>query len=311
ERKSASRIIDEENVNHANLLGYHFELVGWEDTVAQHGRAQAIINRDLDQCGYFVGLLWKRWGTPPDPEGQSTSGFEEEYTRSQERLDKTGNPKISLLFKNINQDDLRDVGPQLSKVLEFKKKFTEEFRGAYQTFSDLREFETRFRAIIAHFLSQQIESDTENRDFEQVKEVSNEEDRGPARATDAESLFSSPARMFISELAARPATHEDKNYTTSEAARFRLIGCSLKRSGNDDATLGVHDANLVYRELRHTELGFEERRCLLEAGLSGFEFENVPFWLWAASQGSRDLIGTLALRTVIGSNGQKSNEFKA
>jgi len=34
ERKAAKAIVDEENANHANLLNYHIELVGWEDTVS-------------------------------------------------------------------------------------------------------------------------------------------------------------------------------------------------------------------------------------------------------------------------------------
>lgn len=34
ERKAAKVIVDEENANHANKLGYHIDLVGWEDTVA-------------------------------------------------------------------------------------------------------------------------------------------------------------------------------------------------------------------------------------------------------------------------------------
>lgn len=67
ERRAAKRIVDEENANHAIKQGYQFELVGWEDTVAQQGRAQETINRDLDQCNFFVGALWKRWGSPPGP----------------------------------------------------------------------------------------------------------------------------------------------------------------------------------------------------------------------------------------------------
>ena len=121
ERKAAKRIVDEENQNHAIPEGYQFELVGWEDTVAQHGRAQAVINRDLDQCNYFIGVLWKRWGSPPGPEGGSySSGFEEEYELSEARFKATGKPVISLLFKSISDAERSDAGPQLQKVLDFK-----------------------------------------------------------------------------------------------------------------------------------------------------------------------------------------------
>ncbi|MBK7294817.1 MAG: hypothetical protein IPI84_13845 [Holophagaceae bacterium] len=66
ERKVAKEIVDDFNSQLADALGYQVELVGWEDTLPGVGRPQAIINRDLDGCD-FVGMLWKRWGTPPGP----------------------------------------------------------------------------------------------------------------------------------------------------------------------------------------------------------------------------------------------------
>lgn len=157
ERKAAKRIVDEENRNHATPQGYQFELVGWEDTVAQHGRAQEVINRDLDQCSYFVGVLWKRWGSPPGPEGgKYTSGFQEEYERSEARYKSTGKPNISMLFKSISSADSSDAGPQLQEVLKFKKNYTIEYRGVYHTFDELREFENKFRSILALFLRKEI-----------------------------------------------------------------------------------------------------------------------------------------------------------
>ena len=87
EREAANDIVNEENRNHAYRNDFQIELVGWEDTIAQQGRPQEVINRDLDQCEYFVGLMWQRWGTPPGPKGHPySSGFEEEYYRSVKRL---------------------------------------------------------------------------------------------------------------------------------------------------------------------------------------------------------------------------------
>src|ERR1700722_8336434 len=36
-------VVDEINGQFANALGYHVELVGWEDTISGYGRPQAII----------------------------------------------------------------------------------------------------------------------------------------------------------------------------------------------------------------------------------------------------------------------------
>lgn len=311
ERKAAKQIVDEENANHAARAGYQFDLVGWEDTVAQHGRAQEIINRELDQCSYFVGLLWKRWGSRPGPEDEYSSGFEEEYERSQARFAKAGVPYISILFKDISDDDKRDAGPQLTKVLDFRKQFTDEFRGAYQTFENLREFERRFRSILARTLSSQRDADEKDESEEQSKSSSGDNSELVRPVSIDKTFFSSQALGFLNDLTSRPSDASDYEYTSVEAARFRLIGSTLRRSGNDEDTLGAHDANLIFRELSNAELGAEERRGLLDAGLQGFETENIPFWKWAVSQQNLSIIDELAFRTVIGTERQKANAFKA
>ena len=96
-----------------------------------------------------------------------------------------------------------------------------------------------------------------------------------------------------------------------EAARFRLIGSTLLRSGNDRDALGAHDANLIFSKIADSKLGAEEKRGLLDAGLQGFDAENIPLWKWAVSQETRSIVDELALRTVQGTERQKVNTFKA
>src|SRR6185503_2260810 len=79
ERVAAKAMVDHINKMLSDFEGYHVDLVGWEDTLPQYGRAQAVINQDLETCELFVGMLWERWGTPPSKDGAFTSGFEEEY----------------------------------------------------------------------------------------------------------------------------------------------------------------------------------------------------------------------------------------
>jgi hypothetical protein len=62
ERRAAKGVVDEFNRLWANALGYQFELVGWEDTAPSFGRPQALINRDLEECELFIGMMWKKWG---------------------------------------------------------------------------------------------------------------------------------------------------------------------------------------------------------------------------------------------------------
>lgn len=310
ERQAAKRIVDEENANHANAQGYHIELVGWEDTVAQHGRAQEIINRDLDQCSFFVGALWKRWGTPPGPKGSIySSGFEEEYRRSEDRRNNSGKPMISMLFKNISTSDKADIGPQLEKVLEFKREFTEGYRGAFQTFEEIREFEGRFRAILALFLRTQQEEDSIDVSEEKSKTPSAQKNRGSDRLDTSKTLFEEGPRSFLIELAERPHKQSEFEYTPTEAARFRLLAASLHQSENDDETLGVHDANLLFRDMRLEALSEREIRGLIKAGLADFSNQNKPLWHWLFGAGS-DAKTELIFRTIIGNANTRANAFK-
>src|SRR6266481_2531665 len=110
ERRAAKHVVDVFNKQWADNLGVHVELVGWEDTVSRFGRPQESINRDLDQCELFIGVMWKKWGSPPSDDGRYTSGFQEEFERSIESRRTGQRPEISLLFKAIDPELLKDPG---------------------------------------------------------------------------------------------------------------------------------------------------------------------------------------------------------
>src|SRR3954471_18660177 len=161
ERRAAKIAVDDFNALWADQLGYHIELVGWEDTVSGVGRPQALINRDLEQCELFIGILWKRWGTPPDKSGKYTSGFEEEYSRSLRRRTKHKTPEISLYFKDVSPELLRDPGEDLKKVLAFKQRVISEKQLLFETFSDSQQFEKKVTRRIASFVQQLKETERE------------------------------------------------------------------------------------------------------------------------------------------------------
>jgi hypothetical protein len=99
ERQSAHEVVKEINAIFGRNFDVEIDLLGWEDTLPGMGRPQAMINRDVDGCDLFIGLLWKRWGTPPGEE--FTSGFEEEFERARQRHQLTGQPEIWLAFKQV------------------------------------------------------------------------------------------------------------------------------------------------------------------------------------------------------------------
>ena len=310
ERKAAKLIVDEENGNHANNLKYHVELVGWEDTVSQYGRAQDLINVDLDQCDYFVGLMWRKWGTPPGPEGHPySSGFEEEYRRSVDRYKETDKPQISLLFKHIDKDDQVDAGKQLMKVLEFRQKIIDEKEQFFQEFSDLRDFERRFRAIIAKLLRDQQVEDNEHDTRDPTKPRTHEGQKSAQSTKDAsQPIFEEGARTFLDEFVAKEGDGDDA-YSAFEAARFRLLACTVSRPGNDGMAMGVHDANLIYRNLDEITLTSRERGGLILAGLENFKHKTVPIWHWIFSHTKKPR-EVLPTRTLFGEAEVRRNTFQ-
>lgn len=310
ERKVAKLIVDEENLNHANQSGYHIELVGWEDTVSQRRRAQDAINVDLDQCEYFVGLLWKKWGTPPGTDGHPySSGFEEEFRRSVDRYESTDKPKISLLFKNIPEDDLSDVGQQLEKVLAFRKEIDEEKKQYYQKFQDLRDFERRFRAIIAKILKdEQIEDSKSEPRQPQQPRPSVENNKNRENDVNQSTIFESSALIFLQEFIGKERVGNNA-FNAVDVARFRLLACSVSQSGNDIPQLGTHDANLIFRELRNAKLSKRERRGLLSTALASYGSSTVPLWHWLFAPDFH-LEKELPLLTLAGEEKLRCNAFK-
>jgi Domain of unknown function (DUF4062) len=160
ERRAAKIVVDEFNKLWADTLGYHVELVGWEDTVSRYGRPQELINQDLDLCELFIGMMWKKWGTPPSVDGGYTSGFEEEFERSARKRREESRPEISLLFKQVDPDLLNDPGDELRKVMAFKEKIIAQKTVFFETFSDLRDLEVKIRSCITSYVQRLRDEET-------------------------------------------------------------------------------------------------------------------------------------------------------
>ena len=309
ERKAAKVIVDEFNSQLADALGYQVELVGWEDTLPGVGRPQAIINRDLDGCDLFVGMLWKRWGTPPGTE-QYTSGFEEEFQRSMTRNATDGRPQINLLLKEPDAASLADPGDQFKKVIAFKEQVFAEKKLLAGTFADVRDFEGKFRKCIQGYVIALAHQD---------KALETEKDQAPLAETQTtpatEPGLTTPLsvegtiflRNFLSK--AEKATDEHP-LTADDVARVRLLSIIAAVHGNDQHSLGSHDANLLFKARTKFEFGQRELIGLLKDGLAHFTHENVPLWYWvAAVDGFRRNI--LPMLSVVGTTAQRVGALKA
>jgi hypothetical protein len=309
ERKIAKEIVDDFNSQLASALGYQVELVGWEDTLPGVGRPQAIINRDLDGCDFFVGMLWKRWGTPPGAEPY-TSGFEEEFNRAMSRNATEGRPEISLLFKDLDAASLADPGDHLKKVISFKEQVFAEKKLLCGAFADMRDFETKFRKCIQGYVIALSDKD---------KASASEKDQAPLAETKTlpapepgpTTPLSVEGALFLRNfLTTAESASDDNPLTAEDVARVRLLSIIAAVHGNDQQSLGSHDANLLFKARTKYKFGRRELNGLFTDSLSHFRYENVPLWHWvSAVDGLKNHM--LPIYSVVGTTERRVGALKA
>jgi Domain of unknown function (DUF4062) len=282
ERRAAKVVVDDFNNELAETFGCQVELVGWEDTLPELGRPQEIINRDLDGCDLFVGMLWRRWGTPPGA-SPYTSGFEEEFERSLARSEREGRPAISLLLKQVTDSELSDPGEHLKKVIAFRERVFGERKLLAASFADVSDFQRKFRKCVVGFVKRQTEADAEapsDKDQAPLAGTQTTQAVEPGPTTPLSVEGARFLRKFVST--AEKATDEQP-LVADEVARLRLLSVIAAVHGNDHQSLGSHDANLLFKARTKFAFGRREFHGLLESGLDHFEQENVPLWHWLAA----------------------------
>jgi hypothetical protein len=127
ERDALSALFQEINDVLAFLVpdrALRLELVRYEThTYPDMGRAQDVINRQIPiDYDIFVGVMWKRAGTPT---ATSPSGTIEEFRRALAHRQNTGRPVIMFYFCDEqvpfpHGDDL----DQLQKVVKFREELS-------------------------------------------------------------------------------------------------------------------------------------------------------------------------------------------
>ena len=293
ERLAIRDVVNEINECWADEIGYQVELMGWEETIAGYGRPQHIINQDLDRCDLFIGMIWKRWGTPPDIDGQFTSGFHEEFERSLARREQSGGPEISLFFKKISDDLMGDPGEDLKKVLNFRKQIISEKEILYQEFSAVEDMQGLARRCISKFMSRAKATDESS----QPDEVRAKRSKSNSQETQSEnenpklSPLSAEGFAFLEGLV-KKIGHAGAidDLSTYEIARFRLLANSISKPGNEELYYGVHDANILYSaRAEGIKFGRREIRFLTRLGFRYLANENVPLWCWYSATSSMRL----------------------
>ena len=307
ERRLIRDVVAEFNDSWSDALGYHVELLGWEDTVSRLGRPQDLINEDVDRCDLFIGMIWKKWGTPPSHENGFTSGFEEEFERSLARRKKSKSPEISLFFKRIPDEIRTDPGKDLQRVLSFRQDITARRNILYQEFADAPAVAALARKSITAYVNRVRQADNQS---EPVKtEILPAEAKlrqtVPAENENDFSPVSSEGVVFLENLVAKIRRKDAlERLGAPDIARFRLLANALSKPGNDDTNVGVHDINTLF-VARHDglRLGATELRALLRFGFRQVSSENVPLWSWYSMLA--DSSAVTVYYSVFGTDGER------
>ena len=124
ERRAVRDEIDQYKKAEAMARGVLFLPAGSEASFGGVGPGQRTM--EIQESDYFVLLLWDRWGSPRGTESHelSNSGTEEEYRVALQCHLDSDRPmrQLVMMFKAVDQQQLSDPGPQLDRVLEFKKE---------------------------------------------------------------------------------------------------------------------------------------------------------------------------------------------
>lgn len=281
ERRIAKSVVENVNKMWSDFFGYYIDLVGWEDTLPQYGRAQAVINQDLETCELFIGMLWERWGTPPSKDSAYGSGFEEEFDISIKSRRANGHPEIFMFLKDMDPKLVGDPGNSAKKVIEFRERLIADKELKYETFANPSEFEQKVMAALTRYLQTLVTTDQE-KIHAQSQSTPSESTTGTENASNANEAAVLPTQSatFLRDFVSTAQGNGGEEIDSTQVARFRLLGGIVAKGGNDEETLGAHDANLLFAARTTINFGDKELSGLMRAGLEHFSSENVPLWHW-------------------------------
>lgn len=183
ERDLVTTVVDElrrilRGVRDVELETVRWETHAWPDVDED---AQAVINRTVGEFDIFVGVMWRRFGTPTR---RAASGTGEEFELAYNAFKSSGKPKIMFYFR-VQPFYTTDVGEleQFAKVVNFRKKLDEDGVLFWQYSTPLE-----FERFVREHLIRQILTISGNRHPR----------HGAARAARESTVAPRPVRIFMS-----------------------------------------------------------------------------------------------------------------
>jgi len=172
-------------LRHVELEAVRWETHAWPDVGDD---AQDVINKQIGQYDIFVGIMWKRFGTPTK---RADSGTAEEFERAYTLFRRFGRPKIMFYFRTtpFYSTDPSELS-QFGKVVRFRRKL-EGADVLFWSYDQPLQFE---RVVREHLIRQLLELTVRSASKTTGKTV-----RSTKRATKQKpALESARPRVFIS-----------------------------------------------------------------------------------------------------------------
>jgi len=168
ERKAAEDVVNEINKGSGPRDNYRLELLKWEtDTYSSIGEdGQDVINKQIgSDYQVFVGVMWKKFGTPTKRAG---SGTEEEFQLAYERYDKKKDINIMFYFNSSPIPQDADF-IQAQKVKDFKSRIQD--LGVYhKSFDSTKDFEKHLRMDLQRYVNDILKAEVENNEESTIPE---------------------------------------------------------------------------------------------------------------------------------------------
>ncbi|MFX0200421.1 MAG: DUF4062 domain-containing protein [Candidatus Hodarchaeota archaeon] len=124
ERDHFKEIVWEFNETRASIAKVIFLPIMSEQMTGGTERAQGRIHKKMEECDYCITMFFDDLGSPPEsdsPQG-SASVTDGEYRKAKELIESGIMNEAVLFFKDVPIERMKDKGPTLTALLEYKEK---------------------------------------------------------------------------------------------------------------------------------------------------------------------------------------------
>lgn len=299
ERQRLQKVVEELNLGLAKANGLVLELVRWETHAwpSVGDDAQDVINRQIPIPDIFVGVLWKRFGTPTK---RADSGTQEEFERTFNHWKKYRRPHILFYFsrKPYYPNSTEDLS-QIEKVLQFRLRLQEQ-GVLFWEFEDAAQFETNVRTHLTNVILNKLDRTTGSFISGDVAHFLSHIGNLRSLFQNLESLEKAETMVSIIYMDLDDFTRFNNQNGSEEGDNFlsRLTGClfevikykgNLYRVSGDEfvALMPNHnnaEALATAERMRHSVLSVAPRTVTASLGIASSEQVNQSRLFWLARE---------------------------